>query len=70
MKATFSTTVKIGAKETTAEFLVIKGNGTPVLGHETATLLSVLRIGPPISAVSSVEEKLAKRKDEIETRST
>ncbi len=28
VKGTFSTTVKIGAKETTAEFLVIKGKGT------------------------------------------
>lgn len=66
VKGTFSTTVKIGPKETTAEFLVIKGKGTPLLGHETATLLGVLRIGPLISAVSSVEEELAKRKDDIE----
>ena len=66
VKCTFSTTVKIGSKETTAEFLVINGKGTPLLGHETATLFGVLRIGPLISAVSSVEEELAKRKDEIE----
>ena len=58
VKGTFSTTVKIGAKETTAEFLVIKGKGTPLLGHDTATLLDVLRIGPVISAISSVEENL------------
>ena len=64
-KGTFSTTVKIGPKETTAEFLVINGKGTPLLGHETAPLLGVLKIGPLISAVSSVEEELAKRKDEI-----
>ena len=66
VKGTFSTTVKIGVRETTAEFLVIKGKGTPLLGHETATLLGVLRIGPLISDVSSVEEKPAKRKDKIE----
>ena len=65
MKGTFSTTVKIGVRETTAEFLVIKGKGTPLLGHETATLLGVLRIGPLISDVSSVEEP-AKRKNKIE----
>jgi DNA repair exonuclease SbcCD ATPase subunit len=58
VKGTFSTTVKIGAKETTAEFLVIKGKGTPLLGHDTATLLDVLRISPVISAISSVEENL------------
>ena len=66
MKGTFSTTVKIGSKETTAELLVINGKGTPLLGHETATLLGVLRIGPLTSAVSSVVEELAKRKYEIE----
>ena len=66
VKGTFSTTVKIGPKETTAEFLVINGKETPLLGRETATLLGVLRIGPLISAVSSVEEELAKREDEIE----
>ena len=66
VKGTFSTTVKIGVRETTAEFLVIKGKGTPFLGHETATLLGVLRIGPLISDVSSVEEEPAKRKDKIE----
>ena len=66
MKGTFFTTVKIGPKETTAEFLVIKGKGTLLHRHETATLLGVLRIGPLISAVSSVEEELAKRKDGIE----
>ena len=58
VKGTFSTTVKIGTKETTAEILVIKGKGTPLLGHDTATLLDVLRIGPVISAISSVEENL------------
>ena len=42
VKGTFSTTVKIGPKETTAEFLAINGKGTPLLGHETATLLGVL----------------------------
>ena len=65
VKCTFSTTVKIGSKETTAEFLV-NGKETLLLGHETATLFGVLRIGPLISAVSSAEEELAKRKDEIE----
>ena len=68
VKGTFSTTVNIGPKETTAEFPIIKGEGTPLLGHETATLLGVLRIGPLISAVSSVEEELAKRKDGIEQK--
>ena len=66
VKGTFSATVKIGVRETIAEFLVIKGKGTPLLGHETATLLGVLRIGPLISAVSSVEDEPAKRKDKIE----
>ena len=66
VKGTFSTTVKIEVRETTAEFLVIKGKGTPLLGHETATLLGVLRIGPLISDVSSVQEEPAKRKDKIE----
>ena len=66
VKGTFSTTVKIGVRETTAEFLVIKGKGTPLLGHETATLLGVLRIGLLTSDVSSVKEEPAKRKDKIE----
>ena len=58
VKGTFTTTVQIGAKEISPEFLVIKGKGTPLLGHETATLLDVLRIGPVVSAISSVEENL------------
>ena len=65
VKGTFSTTVKIGTKEITAEFLVIKGKGTPLLGHETATLLDVLRIGPVISVISSVEENLQQQYPEV-----
>ena len=65
VKGTFTTTVQIGAKEITTEFLVIKGKGTPLLGHETATLLDVLRIGPVVSAISSVEENLQQQYPEV-----
>lgn len=57
--------MQIGAKEIPAEFLVIKGKGTPFLGHETATLLDALRIGPVVSAISSVEENLQQQYPEV-----
>ncbi len=44
---------------------MIKGKGTPLLGHDTATLLDVLRIGPVISAIFSVEENLQQRYPEV-----
>jgi hypothetical protein len=44
--------------ETAAEFLVIKGKGALLLGHDTATRFDVLRIGPVISPISTVEENL------------
>jgi hypothetical protein len=51
INGTFFTTVKFRHKETAAEFLLIKG-------HDTATSLDVLRIGPVISAISTAEENL------------
>lgn len=51
IKGTFTCDVKAGQRETTAEFLVIKGEGTPLLGRKTATELGTLKVGVDVAAI-------------------
>ena len=52
----FTALVQVGKHETQAEFIVIDGEGKPILGRDTAMKLDVLRIGkvekPEVNAVS------------------
>ena len=52
VKGTFTCQAICGRKSTTAEFLVIDGNGVPLLGRDTAMNLGVLKIGVDIAMVS------------------
>ena len=42
----------MGKGHTHAEFLVIRGKGTPIIGRETANQLGVLKIGVDVAAVT------------------
>lgn len=50
--------MKIGKRETRAEFTVIAGQGTPLLGKETATKLGVLKVGVDVAAVTDVKAEV------------
>ena len=47
----FTTVVEVGGCKTRAEFIVIDGTGRPILGHDTAVELKVLRVGPEVNMV-------------------
>jgi hypothetical protein len=56
VKGSFTCEAEIGAKKSQAEFLVIKGEGIPLLGHKTATDLDVLKIGTDISVLQATHK--------------
>lgn len=53
VKGAFKYKITIGNR--TREFIVIKGNGEPLLGKKTAMKLGVLKIGRNISAVTDIK---------------
>lgn len=65
VKGEFTCDISIGNKTEQAEFIVIKGNGEPLLGRETATRLGVLRIGANISAVTDLKHTLQQQYPEV-----
>lgn len=65
VKGAFTCDVLIGNKTEHAEFIVIKGNGEPLLGKKTATRLGVLRIGENISAVTDIKQTLQQQYPEV-----
>ena len=52
IKGSFHCEVNVGKGHTHAEFLVIRGKGTPIIGRETANQLGVLKIGVDVAAVT------------------
>ncbi len=58
VKGTFTCSVECGHKATRADFLVVEGNGVPLLGRETATELGVLKIGVDVAAIRNVNQKI------------
>lgn len=58
VKGIFTCQVGIGGRSTQAEFIVIRGQGEPLLGKETAIELGVLKIGTNISAVRDTKAVL------------
>ena len=50
-----TTTVAAGSKSLEAEFLIISGNEPPLLGKTTAENLGILRVGPPVNNVNTVQ---------------
>lgn len=58
VKGAFNCEITIGNKTEQAEFMVIKGNGEPLLGKKTAIKLGVLKIGENVSAVTDIKDSL------------
>ena len=52
----FTAVVEIPGCQTTADFVVIEGNGQPILGKKTAIELGVLRIGLPDHTCNKVSD--------------
>lgn len=58
VKGAFNCEITIGNQTEQAEFMVIKGNGEPLLGKKTAIKLGVLKIGENVSAVTDIKDSL------------
>lgn len=58
VKGAFTCEVSIENKNEHAEFIVIRGNGEPLMGKLTVMHLGVLRIGASISAVTDIKQAL------------
>ena len=56
MKGSFTCDVKCGHHKTQADFLVVEGEGVPLLGQHTATKLGVLKTGVDVAAVRDVSQ--------------
>lgn len=65
VKGAFTCDISIGNRTEHAEFIVIKGNGEPLLGKETATRLGVLKIGTDVFAVSDLRQVLQQQYPEV-----
>lgn len=52
VKGAFRCEIKIGDRTDEAEFIVIRGNGEPLLGRKTAVKLGVLKIGKNVAVVT------------------
>ena len=57
--------MKCGRRETEADFLVVHGNGVPLLGKDTATKLGVLKIGVDVAIVSDADQRLRDQFPEV-----
>ena len=58
IKGMFECEITIGDRSEQAEFIVIKGNGEPLLGRKTAMKLGVLKIGENVSVVTDIKDTL------------
>lgn len=58
VKGAFKCEIKIGDRTDEAEFIVIRGNGEPLLGKVTAVKLGVLKIGENVAAVTDLKHSL------------
>ena len=58
MKGNFTCDLMVGRRKTTTDFLVIKGQGIPLLSKGTDMDLGVLQIGLSVAAVCWVREDL------------
>ena len=65
VKGTFETTVECGSRAVKTSFMVIDGNGVPLLGKETAMNLGVLKIGVDIAAVADTKTMIAGQYPEL-----
>ena len=65
VKGTFETTVECGSRAVKTSFMVIDGNGVPLLGKETAVNLGVLKIGVDIAAVADTKTMIAGQYPEL-----
>lgn len=50
--------MKIGDRTDEAEFIVIRGNGEPLLGRKTVVKLGVLKIGENVAVVTDLKHTL------------
>uniref|UniRef100_A0A669BA80 Gypsy retrotransposon integrase-like protein 1 n=1 Tax=Oreochromis niloticus TaxID=8128 RepID=A0A669BA80_ORENI len=61
VKGAFRCEIKIGDRAEEAEFIVIRGNGEPLLGKKTAIKLGVLKIGENVAAVTDLKHTLKEK---------
>ena len=64
----FAAKVEIGARQTDADFIVIKGEGRSLLSKSTAEQLGVLKIGLNVNAVGVSDEPKTLTADDIQKR--
>ncbi|KAA0709172.1 hypothetical protein E1301_Tti017617 [Triplophysa tibetana] len=65
IKGAFKCETRIDNRTVYAEFIVIKGNGEPLLGRDTAMKLGVLKIGTNIAAVMDLKQSLRSQYPEV-----
>ena len=65
IKGIFECEITIGNRSEQAEFIVIKGNGEPLLGRNTAMKLGVLKIGENVSVVTDIKDTLRQQYPEV-----
>lgn len=58
VKGAFKCEIQIGDRTEEAEFIVINGNGEPLLGKKTATKLGVLKIGENVATLTDIRHTL------------
>ena len=49
----FEASINLAGKDVTAEFIVIRNEGRPIMGRKTAMELDALRLGPQVNVVST-----------------
>ena len=65
VKGSFTCVATVGKGKTQAEFIVIDGNGMPLLGKNTAIELGVLKIGVDVAAITGMGEDLERQYPEV-----
>lgn len=65
IKGAFECEARIDNRMVSAEFIVIKGTGEPLLGRDTAMKLGVLKIGTNIAAITDLKQTLHSQYPEV-----
>lgn len=65
VKGAFKCEVNISNRTGQAESILIRGNGEPLLGRETAVRLGVIKIGADISPVTVIMQALQQKYPEV-----
>ncbi|XP_055590160.1 uncharacterized protein K02A2.6-like [Uranotaenia lowii] len=61
----FTAVLKIGTATELADFYVVNGSGKILIGRDTATSMSVLKISTPVNTIANTDNKLGTIKDVV-----